>query len=54
VDGISTVIPGIRTAKQVRENTSGILPLKKADVDFLFALYESHWASVVREMEKNG
>lgn len=54
VDGISTVIPGIRTAKQAKENTSGIVQLKKADVDFLSALYESHWAVFVGEMEKKG
>ncbi len=54
VDGISTVIPGIRTAKQAKENTSGIVQLKKADVDFLSALYESHWGALVGEMEKKG
>ncbi len=54
VDGISTVIPGIRTAKQAKENTSGIVQLKKADVDFLSALYESHWKTLVGEMEKKG
>ncbi|MEO6405095.1 MAG: aldo/keto reductase [Ferruginibacter sp.] len=51
VDGVSTVIPGIRTAYQAKENTRGIVQLEKVDVDFLLSLYESDWKQIVEMME---
>ena len=54
VKGISTVIPGIRTAKQAMENTSGIVQLEEQDMEFLISLYDSDWSVLVEEMEKMG
>jgi aryl-alcohol dehydrogenase-like predicted oxidoreductase len=54
VDGVSTVIPGIRTASQAKENTSGIVKLEKQDVDFLTSLFDSDWKEMVQLMEKIG
>ncbi len=54
VEGVSTVIPGIRTAKQARENTAGIVSLEKADMNFLRSLFEKDWLTLMSEMEKLG
>ncbi len=54
VDGVSTVIPGIRTAYQAKENTKGIIQLEKQDADFLDSLYEADWKQIVEMMEKVG
>lgn len=54
VEGISTVIPGIRTAKQAVENTKDIVQLEKPDLDFLISLFESDWSALVDAMEKMG
>ena len=54
VDGMSTVIPGIRTAKQAVENTNRIVQLEKTDLDFLISLFDSDWSALVDEMEKMG
>jgi aryl-alcohol dehydrogenase-like predicted oxidoreductase len=51
---ISTVIPGIRTAEHVVQNTEGLRPLKKEHVDFLQSLSETEWKPVVELMEKQG
>lgn len=51
---ISTVIPGIRTAKQAKENTATVVPLEKKDVDFLQSLYQSDWVEIVNLMELRG
>ena len=53
-DAVSTVIPGMRTAQQVIDNTSGITRLDKEDVNLLVALYDTSWQPIVEHMEKLG
>ncbi|HVF97093.1 MAG TPA: aldo/keto reductase [Flavisolibacter sp.] len=50
---ISTVIPGIRTAAQVQQNTSGLKLLKDDDRLFLEQL-SNEWENIVQLMEKQG
>jgi aryl-alcohol dehydrogenase-like predicted oxidoreductase len=50
---ISTIIPGIRTAEQVHQNTSGLKKLNEADKDFLQRL-STEWEPIVQLMEKQG
>lgn len=51
--GISTVIPGIRTAEQVQANTAGLAPLSDEDKSFLQSL-AAEWEPVVQLMEQRG
>ncbi len=39
-DAVSTVIPGIKTPDQARQNTSGIVKLSDEDRDFITSMYE--------------
>lgn len=50
---ISTVIPGLRTPEQVRENTAGIRDLSAQDKTFLQSL-AAEWEPVVQLMEAKG
>ncbi|MBN2364824.1 MAG: aldo/keto reductase [Calditrichaeota bacterium] len=49
---ISTVIPGIRTAEQAKENSTGIVQLEKDDIDYLEDLYEERLKVLLDRMEK--
>jgi aryl-alcohol dehydrogenase-like predicted oxidoreductase len=51
---ISTVIPGIRTAEHVLQNTEGLKLLKKEHVQQLQSLSEKDWQPVIELMEKQG
>jgi len=51
---VSTVIPGIKTPDQARENTTGIVDLATDDRQMLLSLYGSHFGSVVDLMETLG
>jgi aryl-alcohol dehydrogenase-like predicted oxidoreductase len=51
---VNTVIPGIRTAQHVIDNSSGIIQLNKEDVNYLTDLYNTHWKGVLGLMEKQG
>lgn len=51
---ISTVIPGIRTAAQVKDNTHGIVPLKKEDRELIESLGETSFAEVMSLIEQKG
>ena len=53
-DGVSTVIPGIRTAQHVIDNTTGIIKLAAADVKLIENVFTSHFAEIVNLMEKQG
>lgn len=50
---ISTVIPGIRTAEQVRRNTQGLKKLTRESRDLLRSL-TAEWEPVVQLMEQRG
>ncbi len=49
---VSTVIPGIRTERQARENTVNIVQLEKNDIDLLEELYEENLKALLDRMEK--
>jgi aryl-alcohol dehydrogenase-like predicted oxidoreductase len=51
---ISTVIPGIRTAEHVAQNTEGLKPLKKEHVELLQSFSKKEWQPVMELMEKQG
>lgn len=51
---VSTVIPGIRTAQQVKANTSGIVTLKKEDRELIESLGETSFAEVMSLIEQKG
>ncbi len=51
---VSTVIPGIRTPEQARQNTSGIVPLPKADLDFMEQFFKEKLYKLVERMEEIG
>jgi aryl-alcohol dehydrogenase-like predicted oxidoreductase len=51
---ISTVIPGIRTKAQVKENTSGIVKLKQEDRELIESLGETSFAEVMSLIEQKG
>lgn len=51
---VHTVIPGIRTKQQARENTSGIVRLDDEDLNFLLTLYQTDWKEIVQLMEERG
>jgi len=53
-DSVSTVIPGIRTAQHAIDNTTGIVQLKKEDVELISKAFDTHFATVVNSMEKQG
>ncbi len=46
-DAVSTVIPGIKTPHQARENTSGIVRLSDEDRDYITSLYEDLFKPVL-------
>ncbi|MDQ6608369.1 MAG: aldo/keto reductase [Bacteroidota bacterium] len=50
---ISTIIPGIRTAEQVHQNTQGLKKLSDKDKEFLTAL-ATEWEPIMQLMEKQG
>ena len=51
---VSTVIPGIRTKAQVKDNTTGIVPLKKEDRELIETLGDTSFAEVMRLIEQKG
>ncbi len=51
---VSTVIPGIRTAEQVRQNTGFIVKLSDADHKYLCSLYEQKWKPVLKMIQQQG
>jgi len=51
---ISTIIPGIRTPEQVRENTTGLKLLEQGNMAFLQNLFETEWKKILELMEKQG
>ena len=48
---VSTVIPGIRTPRQAKENSTGLVQLEKGDIKILLDLYESRYRQLVDLME---
>jgi aryl-alcohol dehydrogenase-like predicted oxidoreductase len=53
-DGVSTVIPGIRTAQHAIDNTKGIKKLVPEDVALIENIFTTDFAAVVNLMEKQG
>ncbi len=51
---ISTVIPGMKTGEQVLQNTTGIVPLPKADLDFMEQFFKEKLYKLVERMEEIG
>lgn len=54
MEGVSTVIPGIRTPEQAILNTSGIVRLADEDLRVIRGLYEKRLKEVVEMMEVRG
>jgi aryl-alcohol dehydrogenase-like predicted oxidoreductase len=53
-NGVSTVIPGIRTAQHAIDNTTGIKKLVPEDVALIENIFTTDFAAVVNLMEKQG
>ncbi len=53
-EGVSTVIPGIKTPEQAKRNTSGITRLSREDLDFIQNLYHEKFTLLMELMEKQG
>ncbi|CAN5475153.1 aldo/keto reductase [soil metagenome] len=51
-DAVSTVIPGIKTPEQAKENTQGIVKLEKNDLDYLLSLYDKKFKIILERMEQ--
>ncbi len=51
---VSTIIPGIKTPKQAKLNTTGISKLSKSDLDFLENFYHEKLYKLVELMEQLG
>jgi aryl-alcohol dehydrogenase-like predicted oxidoreductase len=51
---VSTVIPGIRTKAQVKDNTNGIVTLKKEDRELIESLGATSFAEVMSLIEQKG
>ena len=49
---VSTVIPGIKTPQQARENSSGLVQLEQEDIKMILKLYKSQYHQLVDLMEK--
>jgi aryl-alcohol dehydrogenase-like predicted oxidoreductase len=51
---VSTVIPGIRTAAHVKQNTEGLKALDPQHQQYLLSLANTDWKPVLAVMEKQG
>ncbi len=51
---VSTVIPGIRTPEQVRQNTAFIVKLSESDHQYLCNLFEQRWRPVLEMIRLQG
>jgi aryl-alcohol dehydrogenase-like predicted oxidoreductase len=51
---VSTVIPGIRTTEQVKQNTGFIVKLSDSDHQYLCGLFETRWKSVLEMIRVQG
>jgi len=51
---VSTVIPGIRTAEQVRQNTSGLFKLAPEDIKMIESLGENEFVPVMEMIQAQG
>jgi aryl-alcohol dehydrogenase-like predicted oxidoreductase len=51
---ISTIIPGIKTPEQARENTTDIRRLDDADRQAVESLYQKRFAAIVEMMQRQG
>jgi aryl-alcohol dehydrogenase-like predicted oxidoreductase len=50
-EGISTVIPGIKTPQQADLNTEGIIKLEDEDMDIITGLYQSKFRDILMRMK---
>lgn len=50
VDGISTVIPGIKTPEQAELNTNDIIKIDKEDISIIHKMFESRFNKLVDKM----
>lgn len=53
-ESVSTVIPGIRTAKQAIDNTRDIIQLAQEDIALIESAFETNFSAVVDLMEQQG
>lgn len=51
---VSTLIPGIRTVEQARENTAASITLSQEDKDLLTAVFATRWQPLLRRMQALG
>jgi aryl-alcohol dehydrogenase-like predicted oxidoreductase len=51
---VSTVIPGIRTPEQVKQNTGFLVRLSSADHQYLCSLFEIRWKPVLELIRQQG
>jgi aryl-alcohol dehydrogenase-like predicted oxidoreductase len=51
---VSTVIPGIRSAQQVKANTQYLVDLADADHQYLRQLFEKRWQPVLDQIKQQG
>lgn len=51
---VSTVIPGIRTPEQVKQNTDFLVKLSDADHTYLCSLFEQNWRPVLDMIQQQG
>jgi hypothetical protein len=51
---VSTVIPGIRTSKQVKQNAIDSRKLDASHFDYLQTMAETDWSPILKMMEKQG
>ncbi|SMO84864.1 aldo/keto reductase [Fodinibius sediminis] len=50
-DGVSTVIPGIKTPRQAEQNTRGIVKLSEEDRDLILSLFKKKFDRLVDQMQ---
>ncbi|MCB0669104.1 MAG: aldo/keto reductase, partial [Saprospiraceae bacterium] len=52
--GISTVIPGLRTAEQVSQNVDGLVTISEEDRQSIEELYNEHFETLLKVMQEAG
>jgi aryl-alcohol dehydrogenase-like predicted oxidoreductase len=52
--GITTIIPGIRTAAQAEWNATGVVPLQPEDMALIGHYYEERWKDLMEYLEQAG
>ena len=53
-DAVSTVIPGLRTPQQIKDNVTGIVQLNAEDIEHLEKTFSNYFTDILDLMEKQG